>query len=198
MNGSRDDAKTRRKQEKEKQLAENQGEESMEMNESGKEPALKSLRVFAPSREPKPQLDIEAVASLVVDTAMQLHRDLGPGLLESVYEAVLANMLKQRGLSVERQKPVPIDYGGVKLDEGFRLDLLVDSLLIVELKSVENIHPVHPKQLLTYLRLMKLPLGLLINFGAPLLKDGLRRVVNQHTRFASSRFRVHKNHDDKP
>jgi iron complex transport system substrate-binding protein len=132
------------------------------------------------------------VAAIVVDAALQLHRDLGPGLLESVYEAVLAKILEQRGLQIERQKPVPIQYQGVSLDEGFRLDLLVDGQLIVELKSVENIHPVHPKQLLTYLRLMNLPLGFLINFGAPLLKDGLQRVVNKHTNFASSRLRVHQ------
>ena len=141
----------------------------------------------------KARRDIEDVATIVVDAALQLHRDLGPGLLESVYEAVLSKMLEQRGLSVERQKPVPIHYQGVSLDEGFRLDLLVDGQLIVELKSVESIHPVHPKQLLTYLRLMRLPLGLLIHFGAPLLKDGLQRVVNQHTNFASSRLRVHQN-----
>jgi len=140
----------------------------------------------------KARRDIEEVAAIVVDVALQLHRDLGPGLLESVYEAVLAKMLEQRDLLVERQKPVPIRYQGIELDEGFRLDLLVDGQLIVELKSVENIHPVHPKQLLTYLRLMNLPLGLLINFGAPLLKDGLQRVVNKHTNFASSRLRVHQ------
>lgn len=141
----------------------------------------------------KARRDIEEVAGLVVDTALRLHRDLGPGLLESVYEAVLAKMLEQRGLFVERQKPVPIRYHGIELNEGFRLDLLVEQQLIVELKSVENIHPVHPKQVLTYLRLMNLPLGLLINFGAPLLKDGLQRIVNQHTDFASSRLRVHQN-----
>ena len=140
----------------------------------------------------KARRDIEEVAAIVVTAALQLHRDLGPGLLESVYEAVLAKMLEQRGLLVERQKPIPIRYQGIELDEGFRLDLLVDGQLIVELKSVENIHPVHPKQLLTYLRLMNLPLGLLINFGAPLLKDGLQRIVNKHTNFASSRLRVHQ------
>lgn len=146
----------------------------------------------------KSRRDVEEVASIVVDTALQLHRDLGPGLLESVYEAVLARMLEQRGLRVERQKPVPIDYQDIRLDEGFRLDLLVDGQLIVELKSVENIHPVHPKQLLTYLRLMDLPLGLLINFGAPLLKDGLKRVVNNHSenfvsREAAKALRVKRN-----
>ena len=123
---------------------------------------------------------IEKLASIVIDTAFHLHRNLGPGLLESVYEAVLAYELRDRGLMVERQKPVPIHYQGVTLDEGFRLDLLVEHRLIVELKSVEELHPVHPKQVLTYLRLMDLPLGLLINFGAPLLKQGLKRVVNRH------------------
>ncbi|MGI6459874.1 MAG: GxxExxY protein [Candidatus Hydrogenedentales bacterium] len=117
--------------------------------------------------------------------------------LESVYEAVLCRMLKQRGLQVERQKPVSIQYQDIRFDEGFRLDLLVEGQLIVELKSVENLHPVHPKQLLTYLRLMELSLGLLINFGAPLLKDGLKRVVNKHTNFASSRLRVHQDQGDK-
>lgn len=138
----------------------------------------------------KTRRDVEEVSAIVVDAALQLHRDLGPGLLESVYEVVLAKMLEQRGLSVERQKPVPIRYQDIALDEGFRLDLLVENQLIVELKSVENLHPVHPKQLLTYLRLMNLSLGLLINFGAPLLKDGLKRVVNNHKNFASSRLRV--------
>ncbi|MDD2942423.1 MAG: GxxExxY protein [bacterium] len=135
---------------------------------------------------------MEEIAAIVVDSALNLHRDLGPGLLESVYETVLANILKNKGLTVERQKSVPISYQGVTLDEGFRLDLLVDRLLIVELKSVETIHPVHPKQLLTYLRLMNLPLGLLINFGAPLLKEGLKRIVNNHTNFVSSQLRVHQ------
>ena len=140
----------------------------------------------------KPRRDIEEVAGIVIDTALNLHKDLGPGLLESVYEAVLARELSEKGLTVERQKSVPIQYHGLTLDEGFRLDLFVDEQLIVELKSVENIHPVHPKQLLTYLRLMNLSLGLLINFGAPLLKEGLKRVVNKHANFASSRLRVHQ------
>ena len=123
---------------------------------------------------------IESLASIVIDRAFHLHRELGPGLLESVYEAVLAHELGSKGLMVQRQKPVPIHYQDIQLDEGFRLDLLVEDRLIVELKSVEELHPVHPKQLLTYLRLMDLPLGLLINFGAPLLKQGVKRVVNRH------------------
>jgi len=147
---------------------------------------------MASREDAKARRDVEEVASLVVDTAFHLHRDLGPGLLETVYEAVLAHQLGQQGLEVERQKTIPICYQGIELNEGFRLDLLVDGQLIVELKSVETLHPVHPKQLLTYLRLMELPLGLLINFGAPLLKSGLQRVVNNHNHFASSRLRVHQ------
>ena len=138
----------------------------------------------------KTRRDVEELAAIVVDCSLNLHWGLGPRLLESVYEAVLANML-QRGVSVEQQKSVPICFQGVTLDEGFRLDLLVDGQLIVELKLVETIHPLHPKQLLTYLRPMELPLGLLINFGAPLLKDGLKQIVNNHTNFSSSHLRMH-------
>ena len=141
----------------------------------------------------KAQRDIEETASIVIDSAFQLHKNLGPGLLESVYEAVLAKILSDRGLKVERQVAVPICYQGMEFNEGFRLDFLIEKNLIVELKSVETLHPVHPKQLLTYLRLMNLHLGLLINFGAPLLKDGLKRVVNNYSDFASSRLRVHNN-----
>lgn len=140
----------------------------------------------------QPQKDIEEVAAIVVDTSLQLHRELGPGLLETVYEAILAKMLEERGLRVERQKPVSLFFQGMELDEGFRIDLFIDAQLILELKSVENLHPVHPKQLLTYLRLMGLPLGLLINFGAPILKDGLKRVVNNHTNPTSSRLQIHR------
>lgn len=135
---------------------------------------------YEESRENAKAQKVEEIASIVVDTAMQIHKELGPGLLESVYEAVLAKLLNERGLRVKRQLSVPIHYQGLTIDEGFRLDLLIEDKLIVELKSVEAFHPVHPKQLLTYLRLMNLSLGLLINFGAPLLKDGLKRVVNHH------------------
>lgn len=155
--------------------------------QKGREEAERSLGSLR-----SPQLDVEAVAAMVVDTALQLHRDLGPGLLESVYEALLARMLAQRGLKVERQRSVPICYRGMELDEGFRLDLLVDDQLVIELKSTEQIHPVHSKQVLTYLRLMGLPLGLLINFGAPLLKEGIKRIVNHHSNFSSSRLRLHR------
>ena len=136
---------------------------------------------------------MEEVSAIVVDAAFHLHRDLGPGLLESVYEAVLARMLERRGLRVERQKAVAFDFDGMHFDEGLRVDLLVEGCLVVELKSVETLAPVHPKQLLTYLRLLNLPIGLLINFGAATFKEGAKRVVNNHRDFASSRLRVNKN-----
>ncbi|HRQ64418.1 MAG TPA: GxxExxY protein [Xanthomonadaceae bacterium] len=138
-------------------------------------------------------MNAEEASAVVVDAAYQLHRDLGPGLLESVYEAVLARMLAQRGLAVQRQKTVVFDYAGIHFEEGLRVDLLVEGCLVVELKSVENLAPVHAKQVLTYLRLMNLSLGLLINFGAATFKEGVRRIVNGHTDFVSSRLRV--NHD---
>ena len=118
------------------------------------------------------------IAKIVVDAAYHIHRRLGPGLLESVYETVLAYELKKRGLKVKRQVPVAIVYDAIKFDEGFRVDLIVEEKAIVELKSVENVIPVHNKQLLTYLRLNDRKLGLLINFGSELIRDGISRVVN--------------------
>ena len=137
-------------------------------------------------------MNVEEVSSVVVDTAFRLHRDLGPGLLESVYEAVLARMLERKGLQVERQKAVAFDFDGMHFDEGLRLDLLVGECLVVELKSVEKLSPLHGKQLLTYLRLLHLPVCLLINFGAPTFKEGVKRVVNQHHDFSSSLLRVNQ------
>ena len=136
--------------------------------------------------------DIESISTIVVDTAFHLHKDLGPGLLESVYEAVLAALLQDEGLIVVRQKPIPIKFAGLIFDEGFRADLVVENALVIELKSIETLTPVHGKQLLTYLRLMKLPLGLLINFGAHSFRDGIKRVVNNHHNFATSRLRVNQ------
>jgi len=135
---------------------------------------------------------IEELSAIVVDTAYHLHVELGPGLLESVYEAVLARSLEKRGLRVERQRPAAFDFDGMHFDEGLRIDLLVEGCLVLELKSVESLAPVHAKQLLTYLRLMNLPVGLLINFGAPTFKEGVKRVVNHHQSFASSRLRVNQ------
>ncbi len=117
------------------------------------------------------------IAKHVVDAAFKLHTGLGPGLLESVYEALMARELELRGLKVIRQHPVSFEYRGLKFDEGFRADLIVGDLVIVELKSVEQAHPSHKKQLKTYLKLTGKRLGLLINFGAPLIKNGIERVV---------------------
>ncbi len=140
-------------------------------------------------------MNAEEVSSAIVDTAFHLHRGIGPGLLESVYESLLSSLLERRDLKVERQVLVEFDFDGVHFSEGLRLDLLVEGLVVVELKSVERLAPVHPKQLLTYLRLLHLPLGLLINFGAPTFKEGVKRVVNHHTNFASSRLRVNQRSD---
>jgi GxxExxY protein len=119
------------------------------------------------------------ISKQVVDAAFKIHTQLGPGLLESVYEAVLAYELRKRGLRVVRQKPIPVVYEEVRLEEGFRADLVVEDKVIIELKSVEAIARVHKKQVLTYLRLANLRLGLLINFGEELIKDGISRVVER-------------------
>jgi iron complex transport system substrate-binding protein len=134
----------------------------------------------------------EELARAVVDRSFKLHKELGPGLLESVYETILATMLIGDGLRVDRQKPIGIEYENLVIPDAFRADLVVENSLIVEIKSVEHLAPVHGKQLLTYLRLTKQPLGLLLNFGAPVIRDGIKRVVNGHTNFASSRLRVHQ------
>lgn len=113
-----------------------------------------------------------------------MHRELGPGLLESVYEMILAGKLAQRGIAVARQVPVAIEYDGLNFDAAFRIDLLIGERLLVEIKSVERLNGAHAKQLLTYLRLTKQPLGLLINFGGETLKEGLRRIANNYKPFA--------------
>lgn len=118
------------------------------------------------------------LATAIVDCSFKVHSLLGPGLLESVYETVLDHELKKRGISVLRQKPIPFEYEGICFDEGFRADLIVGGKVIIELKSVEKIAPVHQKQVLTYLRLTGLKLGLLINFGSAYIKDGISRVIN--------------------
>jgi GxxExxY protein len=123
--------------------------------------------------------DLNSITGLIVDAAFHIHSTLGPGLLESVYEVVLGHELEKRGLKVERQKPVPIEFEGIRFEEGFRADLIVENCVVIELKSVEELSRVHSKQLLTYLRLLDYRLGLLINFGAPLIKDGIRRIVNR-------------------
>jgi GxxExxY protein len=118
------------------------------------------------------------IAAVIVDVAYRVHLALGPGLMETVYEVALEHDLKKRGFDVKRQTPVRVEYDGIQFEEGFRADLIVSDCVMIELKSVESLAPVHKKQLLTYLRLTGLKLGLLINFGAPLIKDGIVRVVN--------------------
>lgn len=118
------------------------------------------------------------ISEKILDAAFRIHRELGPGLLESVYEAVVAHELMQHGLSAQRQLSVPIKFDGIVFDEGFRADLMVEGKVVVELKSVEKLQPVHAKQLLTYLKLTGCRLGLLINFNEELLKTGIKRVAN--------------------
>ena len=119
------------------------------------------------------------VARIIVDAAFIVHTRLGPGLLESVYEAILGYELTKRGLNVVHQRPMPVIYEDVRMKVAFRPDLIVEGKVIIEVKSLETIAPVHTKQLLTYLRLSEKRLGLLINFGGALIKDGIRRVVNR-------------------
>ena len=125
-------------------------------------------------------MDVEELAKEAVDCGFKLHKELGPGLLESVYEILLAAALAERGLIVARQVSVPISYRGVVVDNAFKIDLLVEQSLVIELKSTERASALYPKQLLTYLRLMDLPLGLLMNFGQETFKQGIQRVVNNH------------------
>ena len=134
--------------------------------------------------------ELDDITGAIVDTALRIHMDLGPGLLESVYVSLLYKSLQRRGLKVERQKVVEFEFDGMLFEEGLRLDLLVDDRVIVEVKSVEKLAPIHNKQVLTYLRLLRLPVGLLINFGGATLKEGLHRVVNSLDPSTSSRLRV--------
>lgn len=119
----------------------------------------------------------EAITGDIVDSCIQIHRDLGPGLLESVYEVLLCDELMRRGRAVQRQLELPLTYRGRHLEHGFRVDMLIDSAVIVEVKVTDRVAPVHARQLLTYLRLMRLPIGLVANFGMPRMIDGITRVT---------------------
>jgi GxxExxY protein len=134
--------------------------------------------------------DVETLASLAIDYAMRLHQRLGPGLLESVYETMLYEHLLRAGYAVERQKALGIEMDGIRIADAFRIDLLVEGKLLIEVKSVEKLVPVHTKQLLTYLKLMDLNLGLLMNFNQTTLKEGLKRVINGPSAFVASRPRA--------
>ncbi len=123
---------------------------------------------------------IDQIASEIVDSAFKIHSKLGPGLLESAYEVCLAHELTERGFVVERQKPQPVFYDGIEIETGYRLDLLVGDSVIIELKAVEQLAPIHQAQLMTYLKLSDKSLGFLINFNVPLIKQGIRRIANHH------------------
>ncbi|MBB3860255.1 iron complex transport system substrate-binding protein [Novosphingobium hassiacum] len=125
-------------------------------------------------------MEIDEVSAAVIDVAIGIHRDVGPGLFESVYEAVLAGRLEQRGLHVERQVAVGVSLDGHFYDAAFRIDLMVERQLIVEVKAIEQLSKAHAKQLLTYLRLMNQPVGLLLNFSGATMKEGIRRMVNNY------------------
>ncbi len=124
--------------------------------------------------------DVDAISADVVTTAIRIHRDLGPGLLESVYELVLAGALVRLSYKVDRQLPVDINYEGMSFVAAFRVDILVEDSLVIEIKSVEKLTGAHAKQVLTYLRLLRQPLGLLLNFSGETMKEGIRRLVNDH------------------
>lgn len=125
-------------------------------------------------------LPIDAVSAIVVDEAVAVHRELGPGLYETVYEAVLAGRLERRGLKVARQLAVPLSVDGHFFEASFRIDLLVDDRLVLEIKAVDQLSKAHARQLLTYLRILRQPVGLLLNFSAATMKDGIRRMVNDY------------------
>ena len=124
--------------------------------------------------------DIEAMATLAVDAAFAVHKELGPGLLESAYEACFARELELRDVRYQRQLPVPLNYKGKLIEVGFRADIIIEQRLLIELKAVEGIIPVHQAQVITYLKILRLPLGLLINFNEVLIKQGLHRILNLH------------------
>ena len=135
---------------------------------------------------------LDQITGAIIDASVKIHRDLGPGLLESVYEALLARDLERRGFRVERQKVIRFEYDGIVFEQGLRVDLLVESRVVVELKSVEELSRKYSMKVRTYIRLLKLPVGLLINFGGETLKEGLRRIVNNLTPSDSPTLRVNQ------
>lgn len=137
-------------------------------------------------------MDIEQLCTIVVDCGFKLHKDIGPGLLESAYEAILAAKLRALGLKVDRQVPIDLTYDGIAIPNAFRIDLLVDDRVLIELKSSETTAPVHAKQVITYLRLMGLTHGFVMNFGTPTFRDGIRRLMNDPTLFVSSCLRANQ------
>jgi len=127
-------------------------------------------------------MDIDQISGAIVDASMKIHSALGPGLLENAYEACLIHLLRKNGFHVARQVDIPVTFDGLKIDAGYRLDLLVNDVVVVELKSVEKLLPIHQAQMITYLRLSGKKVGLLINFNVPHLKDGIKRMVNHYVK----------------
>ena len=138
-------------------------------------------------------LDVEELSAIAVDSGLQVHKDLGPGMLESAYEAVLAHLLMNKGLSVERQKVIPITYAGLEIEQGFRADLISENQLLIELKTVERLSMVHARQVRTYLKFTGLHVGLLMNFSSEKFTDGLKRIVNNHFATQNSRLNINQN-----
>lgn len=137
-------------------------------------------------------MQVEQIVAVAVDCGLKIHQQVGSGLLESAYEAILARALEKRGLVIERQKLIPIHFDDLIIDNGFRADILINGEVLIELKSIDRLAPVHSKQVLTYLRFLNLPIGLLMNFGGETFKDGLRRIVNNHTAINGSPLRVNQ------
>ena len=138
-------------------------------------------------------MDVEELSAIAVDCGLQVHKDLGPGMLESAYEAVLAHLLMKKGLSVERQKVIPITYAGLEIEHGFRADLIIENQLLIELKTVERLSMVHARQVRTYLKFTGLHVGLLMNFSSEKFTDGLKRIVNNHIATQNSRLDINQN-----
>lgn len=137
-------------------------------------------------------MQLDDITGAIIDASLRIHRKPGPRLLESVYETLLADALRRRGLHVDRQRLIEVSFDGIDTEKAFRADLLVEESVIVEVKSVDRLAPVHTMQLLTYLRLSNLRVGLLLNFGAPRMKDGIRRVVNDYDPPDSSPLRINR------
>jgi GxxExxY protein len=141
-------------------------------------PTSAKKRPHAETQRRREIMNENEIGTIIVDTAVYIHKELGSGLLESVYEAVLMRKKKKKGLNIQRQVSIPINFEGEHFDEGFRADLFVEGKVIIELKSVEKTTPAHKKQLLTYLKLTNTKLGYILNFGTALMKEGIERIVN--------------------
>jgi GxxExxY protein len=137
-------------------------------------------------------MDVERLSAIAVDCGLKVHRDLGPGMLESAYEAVLAHLFEKQGIFVERQKIIPITYEGLIVEQGFRADLILENQLLIELKTVERLMPIHARQVTTYLKFTGLHVGLLMNFSTEKFRDGLKRLVYNHAATENSRLDINQ------